>query len=245
MKYFFSSPSSKKKMLFRLNAQNYLLSFAVDGKYCDEFYAPGRRMIIDSGAFSVWNKGGTIDIDEYKKFCLSKPQDWSFINLDVIPKTGCGPEEIERCCQASYENYLYLSKEIKNIMPVYHYGDKMKWLKKYTSHTDYIGVSPANDTHENVKRAFLKTVFNELNVKETKIKTHGLGYSSFSGLYLFPFYSVDSISFQRIRVHHKGETFGCWVNGPMVFLGLKRIKEFMDLETTLTELWKERGVEWN
>jgi hypothetical protein len=244
MKYFFSSPTDKEKVLFSCGVKNYLLSFAVDGKNCDKFNNEERNIIIDSGAFSVWNKGGTIDIDKYRDFCLSKPQNWTYINLDVIPETGSSPLDIEKCCEKSYENYLYLSQYIKNLMPVYHYGDKISWLKKYMDKTDYIGISPANDTHENVKREFLKSCFSLLNVKESKIKTHGLGYSSFTGLYLFPFYSVDSISFKKIKLYHKGESFTCWANTKMSFIIKKRVKEYMQLEENLTKIWERRGVLW-
>lgn len=223
-----------------MQIENYLLSFAVDAKDVKDFSG---NIIIDSGAFTVWNKGGTIDIEKYLAFCLTLPQNYTFINLDVIPKTGSGSAEIEIACDKSFENYQYLSSKLPNVLPVYHYGDNLKWLKAYADATDYVGVSPANDTHESVKREFLRTVYKHIDPIQTR--THGLGYSSFDGLTYFPFYSVDSISFKKVQVwiDQKKKTF--WANDAMEFLQRRRIQQFLNMEKHITELWKQRGIEWN
>lgn len=241
MKYFFSSPEGLRKTLQKMGATSYLLSFAVDAKSCHKFDAPENDVIIDSGAFTVWNKGGSIDIDEYINFCKTKPGDWSFINLDVIPKTGSSSKDIELCCEQSFENYLYLRSKLSNVLPVYHYGDNPKWLDKYIDHTDYVGISPANDTHENVKREFLKKCF---KVTGKTVKTHGLGYSSLDGMLMFPFYSVDSVSFKKIPVYLGGKKTTFWFNSKMEFLNEQRIKQFLDMERYVTRVWHERGMFW-
>lgn len=238
MRYFFSSSSRAYNLLTELGAKNYLLSYAVDAKDCKKI-KPEHTVIIDSGAFSVWNKGGEIDIDKYLKFCLKQPQHWTFINLDVIPKTNSSKQDIEVCCQKGYENFLYLKKHLKNVMPVYHYGDDIGWLHKYMETADYIGISPANDTHENVKRKFLKEVF---YITQDKVKTHGLGYSSFEGLTMFPFYSVDSISFKKSKIN--GTHF--WNEDSKLWFYLRtRIKDFLKMEKEITQLWNLRGIKWD
>jgi hypothetical protein len=236
MKYFFSSSARAYPLLKELGAKNYLLSFAVDAKECHKML--DENVIIDSGAFSVWNKGGSIDIDDYLYFCKQQPQHWTFINLDVIPETGSTPEDIAVCCEQGYENYLYLKQHLENVMPVYHYGDDIKWLHKFMETADWIGISPANDTHENVKRKFLKEVF---HVVKDKVKTHGLGYSSFEGLTMFPFYSVDSISFKKSKIN--GTQF--WNEDSKLWFYLrKRIKDFLNMEKNITKLWTLRGITW-
>lgn len=241
MKYFYSSPSSAEKMLFELGCKNFLLSFAVDAKQCDKFNDGSNSIIIDSGAFSVWNKGGTIDIDKYKDFCTQKPKEWTYISLDVIPKTGSSKAEKNICVEQGFENYLYLKQHIKNLMPVFHYGDDIKWLKKYMDHTDYIGISPANDTHENIKREFLKECF---AITRQEVKTHGLGYSSETGLQLFPFYSIDSISWKRYAIATQGKNISLLRSSVFAYLERQRIKQFINLEKEITELWTRRGVVW-
>jgi hypothetical protein len=240
MKYFFSAPSGLRDTLSECEAQNYLLSYAVDAKDIDHFAE--HNLIVDSGAFSAWNSGKEIDIEKYAEFCLSKNPDWTFISLDVIPETGSGPAAIEKCCEQGYENYLWLKdKGIKNLMPVFHYGDNFKWLKKFMDVADYIGISPANDTHENVKVGWCREVF---KVLKADYKTHALGYTTLRGVTQFPFYSIDSISYKRLKVLMDGQPKSFFANGNMKPMLEARIKEFLYLEEIGTELWKRRGVTW-
>jgi hypothetical protein len=224
-----------------MNVKNYLLSYAVDARSCPHFDKPDHTVIIDSGAFSVWNKGGKIDIDAYKAFCLKLNPSWIKISLDVIPETGSSKADIEKCCQQGYENYLYLKQHIPNLMPVYHYGDDISYLKKFMDHTDYIGVSPANDTHENIKRIFLDSVF---RITRDKVKTHGLGYSSFEGLYLYPFYSVDSISYKRLMAIVDGYKKSFLTCSALDYIQVQRIEEFLNLEASVTKYWESKGIVW-
>lgn len=236
MRYHFSSCIRALPLLEELEAENLLMSFAVDAKQCGQ--VKDQNVIIDSGAFSVWNKGDVIDIDEYLSFCLKQPQHWSFINLDVIPPKGSGLKEINKCVEEGYENYLYLKDKLPNVMPVYHSGEEISWLKKYMEHTDYIGVGFGNNRHEKARRAFLKEVFNQTMLE---FKVHGLGYSSFQGLTLFPFYSVDSISFKKSVIN--GTQY--WNEDTKLWFFLReRIKDFLRLEENITELWELRGVKW-
>jgi len=245
MKYVFSSPDSVKHHLFEMGVENYLLSFAVDARAIGKFLKPGRFIIVDSGAFTVWNRGkGEIDIDKYIEFINGIDAKLICINLDVIPQTGSTKKQIEECAERSYENYLYLLEKSKHpILPVYHYGENIDILKRYAKHTDYIGISPANDTHENIKRQFLDEVFKFTN---TDIKTHGLGYSSFSGLYRYPFYSVDSISYKRIFFNIDDDKYGFFGSAKALsFFQKKRIKDYLELEKNVTEVWKRRGISWD
>ena len=235
MKYNFSSCAGAIPLLNELGAENLLMSFAVDAKQCHK--ADNQNVIIDSGAFSVWNKGISIDIDEYLQFCLKQPKEWTFINLDIIPKKNATAKEIESCCQQGYENYIYLKKHLKNVMPVYHQGEDFKWLHKFIETEDYIGIGFGNDRHEKHRREFLAKVF---NITKDNIKLHGLGYSSFEGLTLFPFYSVDSISYRSFNI--EGDRF--MVCKPLAFYFRQRIKEFLQLEKEITQLWELRGIKW-
>lgn len=244
MKYFFSSPIQRIHVLKACGVKNYLMSFAVDAKGWKRFDEPGNLQIIDSGAFSAWQKGITIDREEYKNFCLTLPQNYIFINLDKIPKTGADKKEVEQCCEEGYENYLYLKQYIENIMPVFHYQDDEKWLKRYAEDKTLkiLGVSPANDTHGTVKREFLRQTYRIIG---TGVKTHLLGYSEFWGLCKFPAYSVDSISWRRANVNIEGEKKSVWTNTAMNYLLKEEVRKFMNMESFLTDLWARRGVVWD
>lgn len=236
MKYFFSGADEH---IMKLGARNILMSYATHKGQAKHYVERTElTMIIDSGAFTVWNSGSTIDIEEYIAFCKKLNPNWTFINLDVIPKTGSTKKEIEVSVEKSKENFLYIKTHLKNVLPVYHFGEKLDVLKWYMNHTDYIGISPANDTAENVKREFLGGVF---NLTRDKWKTHGLGYSSFPGLMMYPFYSIDSISYRRSRMGGQG-FFNS--NKKLWHFQKQEVERFLKYETFLTALWKERGIEW-
>lgn len=238
MKYFFSAPAQNTDLLKREGAENFLCSYVVSPKEYKHFLGTHKSIIIDSGAFSAWNSGKVVDIEKYISYCQNLDPDWTFINLDVIPKTGSSKQEIERCIEQGKENFLYIKTKIKNVLPVYHYGEDLSVLKWYMEHCDYIGISPANDTHEKVKRAFLDSVF---DITRDKIKCHGLGYSSFSGMLRYPFYSVDSISFKRYRF--KDNIFIPTTKNLEWFMA-KNARKFIRQEKFVTRVWKERGIEW-
>lgn len=242
MKYFFSSPHQYYKVLNDMQIENLLLSYAVDAKTWKIFHRDNANILIDSGAFSLWKSGKTLDVEAYKDFCLSLPQNFTFISLDVIPQTGSSQKDIDICCEKGWENYLYLKKYIKNLMPVYHYGDKLLWLKKYaTENPCLLGVSPANDTGEPTKREFLRETYRTIG---TSVKTHLLGYSSFEGLRLFPAYSCDSISYKKSKVIYNGQKAQFYCNTHMYFLLRDTIRKFLAMEKLVTQLWERRGVVW-
>lgn len=199
MKYYCSSPESGVKLSEIANhdsINSYLLSYALEAKkQWRKYYDIGQDIIIDSGAFSVWNSGKTINIEDYKNFCLTLPEDVPAINLDVIPQNGNNQREhIKKCCEQSFQNYLYLKKYKWNILPVYHYKDEWEYFERYKNETDHVALSADNDTALSIKDSFFLMVFRE--IKNT-MKIHALGYTSLQGLKKFPFYSIDSISWKN------------------------------------------------
>jgi hypothetical protein len=200
MHYYLSAPNNvpievKRWLLNKKERMSYLFSFATNKEEWREYYQDGKNNIImDSGAFSAWNSGKVIDREEYLRFIKTLPEDVFKINLDVIPRTGATTAEKLKCIEEGFNNFKYLSARVENVVPVHHYGEDISWAKKFLNFTDYICISPANDTPEAVKQTYFKYIFSEL---PKGVKTHTLGYSSLDGLSLFPFYSLDSISFKK------------------------------------------------
>ena len=165
--------------------------------------------IVDSGAFTVWNKGGNIDVFEYgKKLCSLLNYFDVAANLDVIPgKKGMAarditPEITEDAANRGWQNYLILSKILKEndhdpmrIMPIYHQGESIDWLKKMIDHgCEYIGVSPSNDYATRQRSFWLDDVFDYLLTLPKLIKTHGYAVTSPVLMKGYPWFSVDSAS---------------------------------------------------
>jgi hypothetical protein len=251
MRYFISSPVTVNEMevMLDVGVSNILVSYAVaKGNRLEMFYGCAKfdRTMIDSGAFSAWNSGKTVDIDAYKDFALKLPNTFWFVNLDVIPRTGADSAEIRRCAEAGYENYLYLCRFVKNVMPVYHYGEDLQFLERYLDLAPIIGISPANDTSEPIKRRFIAGCFDRaLRIYPGQIpKYHGFGYTSYDGMLKFPFYSVDSTSYRRTKVSRRIYNYQqLYCAGETIIPVIREsIRSRLREEEHITSVWRERGV---
>ena len=180
------------------------------------------NIILDSGAFSAWNRGKSIDIEEYIKYAHtmlsakeSNNKKIHVVNLDVIPgRVGetkrlnailgdattlqANKEVIENAAKKGFQNMkTFIANGITPIH-VYHQGEDIKWLDRMLHHTNYIGVSPANDMTTDSKRKWIYTVFEYLHKTGAKVDTHGFAVMVPELLRDLPWTSCDAISWRMI-----------------------------------------------
>jgi hypothetical protein len=173
-------------------------------------------IIIDSGAFSAWNRGEEIDFDKYIEYAHQAINDASelgaeirIVNLDVIPgkvgqtksltKNFSNPDNAEVIEKAAKKGYKNLRKMLKNgITPihVFHQGENPKWLDRMVEKTDYIGISPANDMPALSRRNWIESVFDYLYKNNIDVKTHGFAVHSREVLINYPWTSCDAASWR-------------------------------------------------
>lgn len=174
-------------------------------------------VIIDSGAFTAWNKGQVIDLAKYTQYALiAKDQLESLgipcriVNLDVIPgKRGQTAslnrnfsnknniKIINKASKEGYQNMKYMMKAgVDKPIHVFHQGDHFKWLDRMIQHTDYIGVSPANDVSQKSKYAWIQSVFEYIYKNNIDVKTHGFAVHTRESLLDFPWTSCDAASWR-------------------------------------------------
>lgn len=154
---------------------------------------------IDSGAFSAWNKGASINIDEYIEFCKFIEKKYPFnkyhiVNLDVIPgKPGVIPtkQQIEYSAEKGWENYEYMKSRGLNPIHIFHQHEDWSWLYKLKDSSDYIGISPDNSQSVPSRVSWLKQVFARI---KGEVKTHGFACTGPSFMEVAPFYTTDSSS---------------------------------------------------
>jgi len=223
-------------------------------------------ILIDSGAFSAWNRGLKIDIDHYVEFIdkvkkINTIHDIYFINLDVIPHIkGTKPTktQIITACEKGIENYHYIKSKGHSTIHTFHQFEDLKYLDLITKECNdlnYIGISPANDQSVESRNKWLGEVFNQ--VKDT-VRTHVLGLTAKDSLEKFPCYSADSSSW--INVGRFGELFDYHELEKIPKKNLTRnnllyydpttdfheaLQYYINLEKYITELWRSRGIEWN
>lgn len=180
---------------------------------------PG-KILIDSGAFSAWNKGKEVDFDAYIEYCktaLNDPRAKNklirCVNLDVIPgKKGEtssltksvkieDKKIIDQAAEQGYKNLLYfLSKGITPIH-VFHQGEDFKWLELMVEKTDYIGISPANDVGMDQKRLWIDRTFSYMERNNIRVKTHGFAVWSPSIIVSYPWTSCDAATWRLLAAY--------------------------------------------
>ena len=158
-------------------------------------------LVLDSGAFSVWKRGETLTLPMYIDF-LDRQGDIfeAIVNLDVIPGRWTvkpSAAEVEESASKGRANALALRKAGHEVMPVFHMGENLVWLKRMIDDGfKYIGISPANDRQGPEKVAWLDDVFEFLCGTKgyPAVKTHGFGVTAVPILYRYPWYSADSVT---------------------------------------------------
>lgn len=176
------------------------------------------KLVVDSGAYSMWSRGKEFDMDEYINFLNSnKVIETCFwaAEADVIPgRMNVDPTEEERAAapEKSWNNFLYMIDRVKvpkKIVPIYHQGEDIKHLKRMLSYRyhdgdfiPYIGISPRNDVHvgEKVKwyEEIWKVIYEDCAALGRDIPlTHNFGMTTISLMEQYPSYTSDSTSWIR------------------------------------------------
>lgn len=178
-----------RSALKHLGGLHVLVSFAYVGTSwltASEFSELGSRcagMMIDSGAFTIWRKGGTIELESYLSWLSTVPRfDWA-IGLDVIGDA-----------EASVRNYDAARKIEPRIVPVWHEGDPVEHLDHYVHHAGLVGLGRiAGRRSEPKSFEFYDEAFNA----HPGAKYHALGNANPATLEPYPFASFDSTGWQR------------------------------------------------
>lgn len=167
-----------------------------------------------------------------------------YVNIDVI----FNPER-------TWENQKYLESMGIRPMPVYHFGEDIKWLKKYMDNYEYIGIGGLGQ--DVTKNRFVlqhgDPVFSLLEDSKQEIKTHGFAITSLDLMLRYPWYSCDSVHKDsmllikdcgRIRLDTIENLYYCSSQETLKTEGGHQIRRTKNLETYVTDnngqgCWKE------
>lgn len=174
-----------------------------------------KHIMLDSGAFTGWNKGESTSVDDVKRkyqAFLDRAGDlfeeiWA-INLDVIPgERGRDPtaDELKQAVEVSDVNFEILVREFGNIiLPVFHQGEELARLDECAAQVDgksnFICVSPRNDLPEGKRVDWSGWIHAEIRHRYEHIRTHGLATTGNKMVRTVPWYSGDSAAW----VQHGG-----------------------------------------
>lgn len=140
----------------------------------------GVRFLLDSGAFTAWKAGRTINLDEYCKFIESLPiTPWRYFTLDVVGN----PHETKK----NYETML--ARGFKPV-PIFTRGEDLSILEEYYQTSDVVGIGGLVGTRGN--RGFVKGIMERVASR----RVHWLGFTSLPFLKYFKPYMADSSSWE-------------------------------------------------
>lgn len=247
-----------------------LNSFAYSSAIEKLTYMP-TELSLDSGAFTAWNSGKSVDIVEYADWC----NEWQYkkanlraVNLDVIPgEAGRTSTEFERKqgMAASLKNADYLRGRGISIEEVFHQDEPFEFLDLLVSRLpkdDVLCISPRNDVSKQKRLAWLNGVLVHLVKtvgKDNLPKMHGLAVTSKHLMLAFPFYSVDSSTYANparfgVTFDHEGrgittkEFLGINVrsgqDGAMRMMMSQSVDYYKKMQGLVTTTWKRRGIVW-
>lgn len=161
-------------------------------------YSSQLDVFIDSGAYSAWNSGVSIDVHEYANWIQCAGMGSVYANLDVIgdPK-------------GSYRNQRILEDTYGlSPIPVFHPNEDWKWLRMYLKSNDYIALGGISQ--ERSPEMLMPWAIRAFQLgSEFGTRFHGFAVTAWTLLKALPWYSCDSST---------------WING--VKWGTVRIFDF-------------------
>jgi hypothetical protein len=146
----------------------------------------GLRLIADSGAFSAYTLGATINLDDFTAWL---DQNKGFLcwaaSVDVIGNPN-----------ATKNNFKVLTKAGYDVVPTVHFGTSPKELDFYASQgVDFIGLGGLVKKSKTLAHRWLVQIMSYAQKHHPQIRFHAWGVTSTQFLRHFPFWSCDSSSF--------------------------------------------------
>jgi len=144
-----------------------------------------RSWSMDSGAFSAYNSGGVVDLQEYieacHEFAATDPRLVEVFSLDVLGD----PEEGRRNTEKMWEAGV-------RAIPVWHAGESEELLTHYAKHYPKISLGGAAGLKGKRKLDLAKQVFASV----WPCRIHGLAFFSPKDLWALPWHSVDATTWK-------------------------------------------------
>ena len=198
--------------IYNLGA-NRLFSYFSERKYIDKYIEKiktgkqNSKLIVDSGAFSAWTRGVTIDVDAYIEW-LNERSDYITAagQMDVIPghiKNGATFEDTLHAAEGTWENYIYMRQRLKNpdiLLYTFHIGEPIKFLKNALEWTDehgnkikYMALGGMVGKPRQARDQFLQMCYTEIfRSSNPNVKVHAFGMTDLELCKKYPITSADS-----------------------------------------------------
>ena len=145
------------------------------------------KVFLDSGAFSAFTAGVTIDLDEY---CAYIKRNADIIEVASVLDAIGDP-------YATWQNQVAMEKQGVQALPCYHYGEDPRYLQHYVANYPYITLGGMVPINKEQLGYWLDDIWDKYLTTPAglpKVKVHGFGLTRVSLMERYPWYSVDSSS---------------------------------------------------
>ena len=162
-----------------------LIAYPYFSNVAYKFFQENKRddyeLLVDSGAFTAYNSGKEVKLDDYCKFLDSiKPLgDLPAIQLDVIGNTKEG-----------WQNYLTMKERGYKVLPVFHRGDDIEFLDRLWEESEHVCIAGI------MRKTKWKPYAKWLLDKAGDRKSHWLAFVNMPFIKHYKPYSVDSSSWR-------------------------------------------------
>lgn len=157
-----------------------------------------RRIFLDSGAFSAWTQGSVIDMNAYCRYI--KENDDILLHGDdgspyasVLDAIG-DPE-------GTFRNQKRMEKMGVKPLPCFHFGEDERYVDYYLKKYPYITLGGMVGRGTAQLTQWLDRIWGKYLCDSTgraRLKVHGFGLTSDSLMHRYPWYSVDSTTWQQL-----------------------------------------------
>ncbi len=162
-------------------------------RFVDVIRDQGAKVFLDSGAFSAWNIGTSVDIDAYCDYVIK--------NRDIF-RVECG-EVMASVLDGigdplkTYQNQIYMESKGAKPLPCFHYGEDPQYLDYYLANYNYITIGGLVGKSKPDQEKWLDRIWNNhiLNgAGRAKVAVHGFGMTAESLMKRYDWFSCDSSS---------------------------------------------------
>lgn len=165
--------------------------------FVDSIRADGRKVFLDSGAFSAFTKGVEVDLPKYCEYIKRNKDIIEHVDGTLLASVLDGIGDPLK----TWQNQLAMEQLGVRPLPCFHYGEDERYLEWYIANYDYITLGGMVPISTPQLKLWLDRIWEKYLTDGSgrpRIKVHGFGLTTVSLMERYPWYSVDSSSWVQI-----------------------------------------------
>lgn len=162
-------------------------------RYLDQMRADNAQVFLDSGAFSAYTLGVSIDLPTYCEYIKRNMDLWRVEDGVVMASVLDGIGDALQ----TYRNQLHMEALGAKPLPCFHAGEDERYLEHYVKNYEYITLGGMVGSSTKQLCIWLDRMWERYLTDGSgrpRLKVHGFGITAVPIVERYPWYSVDSSS---------------------------------------------------